>query len=92
MNNNILQVSSITEDKDIKESAMSQTVRKQILSIVDTMENANQILIQLLADENIDDFINLLTECQNCAIEIGNKIEKNLWGKFRNHPCPGNLL
>lgn len=76
MNNNILQVSSITEDKDIKESAMSQTVRKQILSIVDTMENANQILIQLLTDENIDDFINLLTECQNCAIEIGNKIEK----------------
>ncbi|MBR4981553.1 MAG: hypothetical protein IKY94_03215, partial [Lachnospiraceae bacterium] len=55
---------------------MSQTVRKQILSIVDTMENANEILIQLLADENIDDFINLLTECQNCAIEIGNKIEK----------------
>lgn len=55
---------------------MSQAVRKQILSIVDTMENANAFLMQLLADNNLEEFINLLTECQNCAIEIGNKIEK----------------
>ena len=55
---------------------MSQALRKQILSIVDTMENANAFLMQLLADNNLEEFINLLTECQNCAIEIGNKIEK----------------
>lgn len=54
---------------------MSQTIRKQILSIVDTMQNANEFLLQLLAENNLEEFINLLTECQNCAIEIGNKIE-----------------
>ena len=54
---------------------MSQTIRNQILSIVDTMQNANEFLLQLLAENNLDEFINLLTECQNCAIEIGNKIE-----------------
>lgn len=55
---------------------MSQTIRKQILSIVDTLENANEFLLQLLEENNLDEFINLLTECQNCAIEIGTKIEK----------------
>ena len=55
---------------------MSQTIRKQILSIVDTLQNANEFLLQLLSENNLDEFINLLTECQNCAIEIGTKIEK----------------
>lgn len=55
---------------------MSQAIRKQILSIVDTMENANQLLLQLLTENNYDDFVDLLTQCQNCAIEIGTKIEK----------------
>lgn len=60
---------------------MSQIVRKQLLSIIDTMKNANTFLPQLLADNNIDEFIGLLTECQNCAIEIGNKIEK-IYGEY----------
>ena len=55
---------------------MSQTIRKQILSIVDTLNNTNEYLLQLLSTNNVDEFINLLTECQNCAIEIGTKIEK----------------
>lgn len=55
---------------------MSLAIKSQILSIVNTMENANGALLQLLANQDIDNFINLLTDCQNCAIEIGNKIEK----------------
>jgi len=86
---------------------MSQIIRTRLLSIVDTMENANTILLQLLTgntesnateflasyskinnsddilsdyvtciDNNYEDLMELLTECQNCAIEIGNKIEK----------------
>lgn len=59
---------------------MSQAVKNQILSIIDTMENANDALLQLLANQDIDNFISLLTDCQNCAIEIGNKIE-NIYGE-----------
>lgn len=55
---------------------MSQTIRNQILSIVDSMQNANEFFLQFLAQNNVEEFINLLTQCQNCAIEIGTKIEK----------------
>ncbi len=55
---------------------MSLAIKSQIFSIVNTMENAHNALLQLLANQDIDNFISLLTDCQNCAIEIGNKIEK----------------
>ena len=55
---------------------MSQALNRQLLSIVDTMEQANAYLLQLLADNQIDEVIGLLTDCQNCAVEIGTKIEK----------------
>ncbi len=62
---------------------MSQIVRKQLLSIIDTMESAHNMLPQLLLNHNLDDAIDLLTECQNCAIEMGNKIEK-IYGERPN--------
>ena len=55
---------------------MSQSLNKQLLSIVDTMEQANEYLLQLLADNHLEDVIGLLTDCQNCALEVGTKIEK----------------
>lgn len=55
---------------------MSQTIKNQLLSIVDTMQNANEFLLHLLAENNMEEFISLLTQCQNCAIEVGTKIEK----------------
>lgn len=55
---------------------MSRIIRNQLLSILDTMEHAHTILQQLLLTQNTDNIIELLTECQNCAIETGNKIEQ----------------
>lgn len=55
---------------------MSRIIRNQLLSIIDTLDNAHTILQQLLQSPNTEDIIELLTECQNCAIEIGNKIEQ----------------
>ena len=55
---------------------MSQSLNRQLLSIIDTMEQANAYLLQLLADNQVDEVIGLLTDCQNCAVEIGTKIEK----------------
>ena len=83
---------------------MSLIIKKQLLSIIDTMENANTILLQLLTNneppfyleetyevpsgfctetnQNYNDFIEVLTECQNCAIEIGTKIEQIYGNNF----------
>lgn len=55
---------------------MSLIIKRQLLSIIDTMENALTILQQLLTANDVNNVIAVLTECQNCAIEVGNKIEK----------------
>lgn len=55
---------------------MSRAIRKQLFSIVDILEKANDILEKLLLQEAVDSSLALLTECQNCAIEIGTQIEK----------------
>ena len=59
---------------------MSQFLNQQLLSIVDTMEQANEYLLQLFADNKPEEVIGLLTDCQNCAVEIGTKIE-NVYGE-----------
>lgn len=64
---------------------MSQSLNRQLLSLLDTMEQANEYLLQLLADNQLDEVIGLLTDCQNCAIEIGTKIE-NVYKK-----APGTI-
>ena len=62
---------------------MSQSLNRQLLSIVNTMEQANAYLLQLLAGNQVDEVIGLLTDCQNCAVEIGTKIEK-VYGEYSN--------
>lgn len=54
---------------------MSRTVRKQLMEISDTLQKANELLANLFQDTQNEDMINLLTDCQNCAITMGNKIE-----------------
>lgn len=54
---------------------MSRTVRKQLMEISDTLQKANELLANLLQGTQNEDMINLLTDCQNCAITMGNKIE-----------------
>ena len=54
---------------------MSRTVRKQLMEIADTLQKANELLANLLEGTPTEEMINLLTDCQNCAITMGNKIE-----------------
>ena len=54
---------------------MSRTVRKQLIEIADTLQKANELLANLFEGVPTEDMINLLTDCQNCAITMGNKIE-----------------
>lgn len=54
---------------------MSRTVRKQLMEISDTLQKANELLANLFQGTQNEDMINLLTDCQNCAITMGNKIE-----------------
>lgn len=54
---------------------MSRIVRNQLISILNTLNETNAILRKLLIEADIDSIVALLTECQNCAIEMGNQIE-----------------
>lgn len=54
---------------------MSRTVRKQLIEIADTLQKANELLANLFEGVPTEEMINLLTDCQNCAITMGNKIE-----------------
>ena len=61
---------------------MSRTVRKQLLSITDTMVKANKALKISLpqAFKKKETLIQLLSDCQDSAISIGETIEK-LYGE-----------
>lgn len=59
---------------------MSRIVRNQLISILNTLNETNSVLRQLLIEADIDSIVALLTECQNCAIEMGNQIE-NVYGE-----------
>lgn len=54
---------------------MSRTIRKQLFSTLETLKKANQILEKLLNTNEQEALIALLTDCQECAITIGNQIE-----------------
>ena len=54
---------------------MSRTVRKQLFEILNTLQQANDLLEGLLTSVADEAMLNLLTDCQNCAITMGNKIE-----------------
>lgn len=55
---------------------MSRTLRKQILATVDSLKQINILLQKLLNVGNTADVVQVLTDCQNSAIEIGNRIEQ----------------
>ena len=59
---------------------MSRIVRNQLISILNTLKETNSVLRQILIEADIDSIVALLTECQNCAIELGNQIE-NVYGE-----------
>lgn len=54
---------------------MSRTVRRQLIEISNTLQKANDMLATLFQDVTSDEMINLLADCQDCAITMGNKIE-----------------
>ena len=54
---------------------MSQTVRRQLVEISDTLRDANDLLEKLFQGVADEEMMGLLTDCQNCAITMGNKIE-----------------
>lgn len=54
---------------------MSRTVRRELFSTLETLEKANRILKKVLKNGKTEDAISLLTDCQSCAITIGNQIE-----------------
>ena len=54
---------------------MSKAVRKELFSSLETLEKANTILEKILVSGKVEDTVNLLTDCQSCAIAIGNRIE-----------------
>lgn len=54
---------------------MSQTVRRQLIKISNTLRDANDLLGKLFLGVADEEMIALLTDCQNCAITMGNKIE-----------------
>ena len=54
---------------------MSQTVRRQLIEISNTLRDANDLLGKLFQGVADEEMMELLTDCQNCAITMGNKIE-----------------
>ena len=54
---------------------MSQTVRRQLIEISNTLRDANDLLGKLFQGVADEEIMELLTDCQNCAITMGNKIE-----------------
>lgn len=54
---------------------MSRTVRKQLFEILHTLQTANDMLERLLGGVADEAMLTLLTDCQNGAITMGNKIE-----------------
>lgn len=61
---------------------MSRTLRKQLFSIEDLLEKANKVLEKRLFASVIDEdaLIELISDCQNSAISMGEQIEK-LYGE-----------
>ena len=54
---------------------MSRTVRRQLIEISNTLRDANDLLGKLFQGVADEEMMELLIDCQNCAITMGNKIE-----------------
>lgn len=58
---------------------MSRLIRTQIRDLLGTLKKANQLADKLMKNRKRQDILSLLEECQGCAIQIGNQIDK-IWG------------
>jgi len=58
---------------------MSRIVRRQLFEMMDTLQTATDMLEGLFAydsgEVSYEELVELLADCQNCAITVGNKIE-----------------
>lgn len=58
---------------------MSRIVRRQLFEMMDTLQTATNMLEGLFAydsgEVSYEELVELLADCQNCAITVGNKIE-----------------
>lgn len=54
---------------------MSRAIRRELFSTLETLEKANKVLKTVLLNSKAEDTMSLLTDCQSCAIAIGNQIE-----------------
>lgn len=59
-----------------KGNGMSRVAKKQLLELLDTLQRTNQMIEKTLVSGQHEILFGLLTECQECAITIGNKIEQ----------------
>ncbi len=55
---------------------MSRTIRKQLFQALITLRKANGYIERLIVSKREKELSDLLLDCQDCAIAIGNKIEK----------------
>ena len=55
---------------------MSRAVRRQLFETLETLQQVNQLLEDLLINGEAEETIGTLTDCQSCAVAIGTQIEK----------------
>jgi len=55
---------------------MSKIIRKKLFSMLETLDEATTIIGDLALDADKSESINLLADCQDCAIAIGEQIDK----------------
>lgn len=56
---------------------MRKYIQKNLLNSIDTMKNANSTLINLIENLHAEQMLELLTDIQELAIQMGNEIEKS---------------
>lgn len=54
---------------------MSRTIRKQLFRTLESLCKASTLLEKLIAKKKCEDTIQILMDCQDCAIAIGNQID-----------------
>ena len=55
---------------------MSKLIRKQLFQAFNTLQKANTCIRETILSGSEKKLVALLLDCQECAIAIGNKIEK----------------
>lgn len=55
---------------------MSRIIRRQLFELLDTLDEADKVIGNILKSKDHTGLTNLLADCQDCAITIGTQIEK----------------